>query len=261
MKRLGSIGASLTVLIALALSATFVGQARAGAFMHADVAGGAVGSVAGVVSIRTSSEYCTGSMIAPRVVLTAAHCLEGLRKPASIRVRPDHSRRSLRVSRYYLAPGFDSVSHDDDVAVLILRSPSKSPVLAVARAEPAAGSGATFTGYGQHTYTSGPTTAAYSAGTIIQSLAYCQGIWGELGDTVPSSDFCGENSPYDNDTVTRGDSGGPLLTLSSTGSWVIAGINDLVVIPNDVYNDAIPQAFCQVATLRPWIEGKIAQFS
>jgi hypothetical protein len=44
------------------------------------------------------------------------------------------------------------------------------------------------------------------------------------------------------------------------GDWRIAGINDLVVIPNDVYNGAIPQAFGRVDTIRPWLEGKIAQF-
>ena len=59
---------------------------------------------------------------------------------------------------------------------------------------------------------------------------------------------------------TRGDSGGPLLVKTGSGKWSIAGINDLVVIPNDVYNGAIPQAFGRVDSIRPWIEGKIAQF-
>jgi secreted trypsin-like serine protease len=260
MKGLWSIRCvTVSVLVAMALCATS-GQARANSVMHADVAGGAVGSVAGVVAITTSREYCTGSLIAPRVVLTAAHCLEGAGTAASIRVRPDRTHQNLAVSRYYLAPGFQPTSHYDDVAVLILQSPSTVTVLPVARAEPAAGSGATITGYGQQTYTSDATTALYSADTIIQSLAYCQGIWGEFGDAVPGSDFCAENSPYNNDTVTRGDSGGPLLVRSPTGGWVIAGINELVVIPNDVYSGAIPQAFSRVDMIRPWIESKIAQF-
>jgi secreted trypsin-like serine protease len=260
MRRLGSIGVSLMVLLALVLSAAFVGQARAISVMHADVAGGAVGSVPGVVAITTSSEHCSGSLIAPRVVLTAAHCLEDAGNTAGIRVLANRAGQTLGVSRYYLAPNFDPATNFDDAAVLILKSSSSAPVLSVARSEPAAGSGATITGYGQLTYTSGATSAARSAGTIIQSLVYCQGVWAELGDAVPSSDLCAQNTPYNNDTITRGDSGGPLLMKSQAGRWVVAGINDLVVIPNDVYSGAIPQAFGRVDTIRPWIEHKVAQF-
>ena len=261
MRRVRSISVTLPVLVAVALSATSVAQARVGSVMHADVAGGAAGSVAGVVAITTSSEYCTGAMIAPKVVLTAAHCLEGTHGTAGIRVRPGYTHQNLGVSRYYLAPGFNSTSSYNDAAILVLRSPSTAPALPVASSEPAAGSGATITGYGQQTYTSGATAVAYSADTIIQSVAYCQGIWGQFGAAVPSSDLCAQNAPYDNDTVTRGDSGGPLLMKSPTGSWVIAGINDLVVVPNDVYSGAIPQAFGRVDTIRPWLESMIAKFS
>jgi len=47
---------------------------------------------------------------------------------------------------------------------------------------------------------------------------------------------------------------------SPAGHWRVAGINDLVVIPNGAYNDGIPQAFGRVDTIRPWIESEIARF-
>jgi secreted trypsin-like serine protease len=225
-----------------------------------DIAGGAVGSVPGVVAIATSSGYCTGAVIAPKIVLTAAHCLEGVSNTSTIRVRFDHPEHNLGVSRYYLAPGFNPASHENDAAVLILKSPSKAPALQVDRVEPAAGTGARITGYGQHTYTSAFARVADYADTTIQSFSSCQATWAKFGSSLPSSDICAESSPDSDATLTRGDSGGPLLVKSPAGNWRIAGINDLVVIPNDVYNGAIPQALGRVDTIRPWIETKIAQF-
>jgi secreted trypsin-like serine protease len=225
-----------------------------------DIAGGAVGSVVGVVAISTFSENCTGAVIAPKVVLTAAHCLDAVLDKGTIRVRLAHTHRNLGVSDFYRAPGFDPTTHDDDAAVLILKSPVKVPALPVVRVEPRAGTGAMITGYGQQTYTSAVTTVAYSAATTIQSFASCQATWAGFGAAVPSSDMCAMNAPYYDSTVTRGDSGGPLLVKSQAGQWSVAGINDLVLIPNDVYDGAIPQAFARVNTMRPWIESEIARF-
>jgi len=248
--------------VALAASApasTKATFAQAKTDVHNYVAGGAVGSVAGVVAISTFSENCTGAVIAPKVVLTAAHCLQGVLDKGTIRVVLGNTHQNLGVSAYYTAPGFDPATHVDDAAVLILKSPSKEPALPLVGVEPSAGTGAMITGYGQQTYTSAVTKVAYSAGTTIQSFASCQATWAEYDTAVPSSDICAQ-SPSNNDTVTRGDSGGPLLVKSSAGSWTIAGINDLVVIPNDVYDGAIPQAFGRVDTIHPWIESEIARF-
>jgi trypsin len=233
-------------------------SAHATANMHADIAGGAVGSVPGVVAITTSSQYCTGSVIAPKIVLTAAHCLQGSGSASTIRVRLNDTQQNLRVTRYYTAPGFNSKTHENDAAVLILTARAKAPALPVSSAEPLAGTGARITGYGQHTYTSTIANVAYSAGTTVQSHALCQAAWAQFGTAVPNSDICAKNSS-DNATLTRGDSGGPLL-VKSKGHWSIAGINDLVVIPNNVYDGAIPQAFGRVDTIRPWIQSEITRF-
>jgi hypothetical protein len=51
-----------------------------------------------------------------------------------------------------------------------------------------------------------------------------------------------------------------LLVETPNGHWGIAGINDLVVIPNNTYDGSIPQAFGRVDTIRPWIESEITRF-
>jgi secreted trypsin-like serine protease len=267
MKRtllLSSLTAALLVPAPLALATSANAQTTSASVhattnMHADIAGGAVGSVPGVVEISTSSQYCTGAVIAPKIVLTAAHCLEDVGTTSSIRVRVNGTKQRLAVTRYVRAPGFNPTSHVNDAAILILKSPAHTPALRVLGAEPAAGTGATITGYGQHTYTSTVARVAYSADTTVQSLASCQAAWAQFGSAVPSSDICAQNAS-DDSTLTRGDSGGPLLVKTPNGRWGIAGINDLVVIPNDTYSGAIPQAFGRVDTIRPWIESEIARF-
>ena len=269
MKRpllLGSLTAALLVPAPLALAASATarptpGVAHATTNFRSDIAGGAVGSVSGVVAITTPSQYCTGAVIAPRVVLTAAHCLDDVTNPSTIGVRPNLTNQTLGVVRSFRAPGYNAATHDNDAAVLILKSPAKVRPLAVMSTEPGAGSAARITGYGQHTYTSGVAHVAFSADTTVQSLSACQAIWAEYGSAVPSSDICADDAPYNSATLTRGDSGGPLLIKSPNGNWQVAGINDLVIIPNDAYNGAIPQAFGRVDTIRPWLESKIARFS
>jgi secreted trypsin-like serine protease len=267
MKRLltlSFLAAAMLVPASVAMAASPPGTpttlAHAKAALHSYVAGGAIGSVPGVVAISTFGENCTGAVIAPKVVLTAAHCLNDVLDKGTIRVLLDHAHQNLGVSAYYTAPGYDPGTHNDDAAVLILKSPSKEPALQVVSREPPAGTGAMITGYGQQTYTSAVTTVASHADTIIQSFASCQSSWAKFGTALPSSDMCAQNSPYNNDTVTKGDSGGPLLVKSPAGHWRVAGINDLVVTPDDAYNDGIPQAFGRVNTIRPWIESEIARF-
>jgi trypsin len=260
-----SLTATLLVPASLALGASTTAQPTptvtgAGTNLHPDIAGGAVGSVSGVVAITTFIQYCTGALIAPRIVLTAAHCLDDVTNPSTIGVRPNQTNRNVGVSRFYRAPGYNPATHDNDAAVLILKSPAQVRALGLMSVEPAAGTAARITGYGQHTYTSPIARVAYSADTTIQSLSACQAIWAQYDSAVPSSDICAGDAPYNTATLTRGDSGGPLLVESAAGNWCVAGINDLVVIPNDAYNGAIPQAFTRVDTIRPWLLAKIARF-
>ncbi len=161
---------------------------------------------------------CTGALIAPDVVLTAAHCLEIFGTDGAYEVflgtkllpEPEPRGRFVRVARAVRHPGYDRTSHAYDAALLRLARPvdeSPLPLPEPGRAPLAPGQAARVVGFGDTKDASAP------AGQRRQ---------GTLQVTeVEAGAFRAGPAPA---MSCVGDSGGPVLVRSAEGGELLVGI-------------------------------------
>jgi protease YdgD len=161
---------------------------------------------------------CTGALIAPGTVLTAAHCLYNRRTRAllqagSLHVLLGYNRGDYRwhrtVARYTVGPGFDGIKsglQSSDWARLELDGaiPDLVAPLPIAAEPPRAGVGVALAGYNQD-----------RSQILMADLAcHITSIAMAAGEPFIAHDC----------DATRGTSGGPLL-MRQGGGWAMIGIN------------------------------------
>ncbi len=141
---------------------------------------------------------CTGTIIAPRVVLTAKHCVQNGTAvvPASeLRVLVGPSTSNLRaqynVAEVRVAPGRSDLQDASDVAVLILTSDASETPMEVSFDSPFDIVGETFTAVGYGQTPSGGSGVKYTADKRVQGVM--------------------RGFIFVNPSVCSGDSGGPLI--------------------------------------------------
>jgi len=156
---------------------------------------------------------CTGTLVAPRYVLTAAHCArEGLTVHFGSPSRA--AARRIAVREVILHPGFtrDPITHD--LALLRLAYPPRTPSVPVAtRAEAwdlvRSGTRARIAGWGTVRGETGRPDLLHAA---TLQLAAVQVSGTHLALESPRGGPCG------------GDSGGPLLVTGQDGVTVLVGV-------------------------------------
>lgn len=270
--------AALLSLLVIGSGAGFFGAAQAatGPPARASVVGGApaqAGVLSSVVFVTAQTSAatamaCSGTVLAPTVVLTAAHCVvDGetgtIRTASGIVVTAGTlDRRSggveVGAARVAVHPDYDPGAIRSDAAVIRLATPVAVAPVALAGSGDAGlaapGAVATFAGWGT---TSGSSTEAsprlLTATTTLLADDACQRLLGS--SFAPAVTLCAVDAGRFAASTCRGDSGGPLLTQRGDGAWLQVGITSWGSLGCDT---RVPQAFTRVSAVAGWISAQLA---
>lgn len=226
-----------------------------------------------VVFDRASAVICSGSVIAPNLVLTAGHCavdeetltpfpaahFEVTTGTTNWLTSPGHVSG---VSRVVLYPGWSPASEgvaDGDAALLQLATPTTAPSLPLATPDAdarfyAAGAAAEVAGWGRTVGTLDvlPNSLQWTT-TAVQSTSWCQAeAQRHLGEAFdPVNQMCAIDAPTDSAGICRGDSGGPLVALGPGGTIVQIGITSWM---KTGCSTTAPDFFQRVDAISPWLK-------
>jgi len=211
---------------------------------------------------------CTGTVVAPNVVLTAGHCAvdETTGAPldpsgfavvtGSVDWTDTAQRQLSAVSRVIVDPAYDPISDESDAALLVLSDPTTAATIPLATTTDTyletGGTGAYIAGWGE-TFSGDPYLQddLQWAPTVVQPSGYCAELNSYFDE---SSELCAVDPPDFLTGTCNGDSGGPLAAYGPSGQLVEIGIT--VLGPVDCNTDTADY-FTATIPLSSWVAGWI----
>lgn len=254
----------ISLICAVSIAHAAGGGAQASVVGGTQATPGSYPWMAYVVDFEGQSAYaCTGTVLAPRVVLTAAHCTlneetRALRDPAGYKVVTgvvnwtDPARQVSAVSQLIPYPKFASgASREEfgDAALLVLSTPTTAPPIPLAKSP-------RFVRLGAHARIAGWGLTSFDQTSLTESLMWaktvvdgerCEGLWGRV---------CVVDFPKFRAGTCFGDSGGPLFAFDKKRGWVEFGIVEGGFGECTTHR---PQLFTRTDLLSKWIEGRVQQ--
>jgi trypsin len=282
-RRAAPLLAALAVLGALILAAAASAHATAPAPANPKATASVIGghnatiaqypSLAFIEGVQATAGYaCTGTVVAPRVVLTAGHCVEDIEsssivEPKLIAVATGVSNlqhisrpQVSLVERTLVNPDFNPTKLQGDAGLLILKKPVSAPPIALATAEDAAlyeaGDELTVAGWGiDDRRTEHPPNQLQAATVPIEESARCKdGTKRFYPFFNPAHQVCTIDAPHFHITTCHGDSGGPAIATAPDGTMVELGVTSL---GDGTCDPTSPAVFTRVDQISSWVQSWI----
>jgi secreted trypsin-like serine protease len=226
-------------------------------------------SLAFIADFQSKQEVglCSGTVISPRLVLTAGHCAVNLRTGAvspasayrvvtgSVDWTDESARQVLDVSRVIVYPDFSRLTLHSDAALLVLASPTTAPSTPLATAADVGllqgSTPAEIAGWGLTEGGAKETpTGLQWATTFVQSAAYCTAHVRAYYPYFSSSmQRCVLEPPDFSVGLCHGDSGGPVLAFRPDKTLVEIGITSL---GQEGCATNVPGVFTRVDLVSAW---------
>ncbi len=281
-RRAGTLVAALCLLAALVLAATATAATRPASTnpqATASVIGGhnttidKYPSLAFIEGVQATSGYaCTGTVVAPRVILTAGHCVEDIEsssivEPSLIAVATGVSNlqqiatsQISEVVQVLAYPHFNPAQIHGDAGLLILKNPVSAPAIALATPAETTlykpGARLTIAGWGIDKRNGHAPNQLQAATVPIEQDSLCERRSRRYYPFFEAeSQVCTLDTPKLHITTCHGDSGGPAIATREDGTPVEVGVTSL---GDGECNPANPAIFTRVDKISGWVNRWIA---